>query len=637
MQVKSTIKILLITGLLQFFVSAQETKVPDFSKTKRSEIPVEYTWKNDDIYPNPDAWKKDKEEAMNLIKQIDQKRVGWTESAKNMLDLFQLIERISKIGTKVGAYAANLSDMDLGNSTYKTMQGEIKPVFVELGSKLAFQNADILKMKKETLDQYYKQEPALKQYKFQIDGILRVKAHVLPEDQEKISSLTSLFSGTSAEAANNLNNVDIPAPDITLSTGEKITLNTTTYQMRRASKDPNDRMLVSKTYWDNRRQFEKTLAILFNGSVQSDLFSAKVYNYNTCLEATLDANNIDTSVYIQLIKTIKNNLSPLHKLSLIKKQLLGLDKFKYEDFFASAVKKIDRTYTYDEAKDLVLKSLQPLGNDYVNVLKTAFANRWIDIYPNMGKQYGAYSRSVYSIHPFVKMNFTGKYDDVSTLAHELGHSMHSYLSEQTQTYNDAGYPIFLAEIASTFNENLLIQYMLKNEKDDMFKLYLLDGYLDRIRSTIYRQTMFAEFELAMHSRVESGNALTADWLDEKYLDLSRGYYGHSKGVVEVNDYFKNEWSGVPHFFRNFYVYQYSTGMIASLALSNYVLNGGEKELQRYLNFLKSGGSNYPLEILKTAGVDMTTEKPFNDAMQMFNQLVDEFDTLVKKLKVEGKI
>jgi len=637
MQLKNTIRILLIAGLFPAFVSAQESKVPDFSKTVRSEIPVEYTWKNDDIYPNVDAWKKDKEEVVKLINQIDQKRTGWNSTPKNMLEFYQLIESISKKGVKIGSYVANQADMDMGNDTYKTMQGEIQPIFIEMGSKLAFLNSDILKMSKETLAKFYKDEPGLLNYKFQIESVLRTKDHILPEDQEQIVSLTSLFSGTASEVAGTLNNVDIPAPEITLSTGEKVTLNPVTYQAKRSEKNADDRLLVSKTYWDNRRNYENSFAALFNGGIKADLFYSKVNKYKSNLHASLDGNNIDTNVYIQLIKTVKNNLAPLHRLSLIKKQLLGLEKFRYEDFFVSAVKKIDRVYTYDEAKELVVNSLQPLGKDYTDVIKKAFDNRWIDIYPNKGKQYGAYSRSVYGVHPFVKMNFTGKYDDVSTLNHELGHSMHSYLAEQTQTFNNAGYSLFLAEIASTFNENLLIQYMLKNEKDDMFKLYLLDGYLDRVRSTIYRQTMFAEFELNMHRRVESGNSLTAKWLDKSYLDISREYYGHDKGVVEIGDHFKNEWSGVPHFFRTFYVYQYSTGMIASLALSNYVLNGGPKEVERYLNFLKAGGSDYPLEVLKKAGVDMTTSKPFDDAMVTINKLVDELEALVKKLKAEGKI
>lgn len=637
MQLKNTIRILLIAGLFPAFVTAQESKVPDFSKTVRSEIPVEYTWKTDDIYPNVDAWKKDKEEVVKLINQIDQKRTGWNSTAKNMLEFYQLIESISKKGVKIGSYVANQADMDMGNDTYKTMQGEIQPIFIEMGSKLAFLNSDILKMSKETLAKFYKDEPGLLNYKFQIESVLRTKDHILPEDQEQIVSLTSLFSGTASEVAGTLNNVDIPAPEITLSTGEKVTLNPVTYQAKRSEKNADDRLLVSKTYWDNRRNYENSFAALFNGGIKADLFYSKVNKYKSNLHASLDGNNIDTNVYIQLIKTVKNNLAPLQRLSVIKKQLLGLEKFRYEDFFVSAVKKIDRVYTYDEAKELVVNSLQPLGKDYTDVIKKAFDNRWIDIYPNKGKQYGAYSRSVYGVHPFVKMNFTGKYDDVSTLNHELGHSMHSYLSEQTQTFNNAGYSLFLAEIASTFNENLLIQYMLKNEKDDMFKLYLLDGYLDRVRSTIYRQTMFAEFELNMHRRIESGNSLTAKWLDKSYLDISREYYGHDKGVVEIGDHFKNEWSGVPHFFRTFYVYQYSTGMIASLALSNYVLNGGPKEVERYLNFLKAGGSDYPLEVLKKAGVDMTTSKPFDDAMVTINKLVDELEALVKKLKAEGKI
>jgi len=310
---------------------------------------------------------------------------------------------------------------------------------------------------------------------------------------------------------------------------------------------------------------------------------------------------------------------------------------RYEDIYASAVKSINKTYTYDEAVNLVLEAVKPLGDEYVSALKNGFNSGWVDIYPNKDKQTGAYSEGVYGVHPFVKMNYDGKYDAVSTLAHELGHSMHSYLSNKTQPFTIAQYPIFLAEIASTFNENLLMDYMLKNEKDDLFKLYILDSYLDQVRGTIYRQTLFAEFELAMHQRVEEGKTLTPDWLNSKYLDLTREYYGDDKGVVEVGDYIQNEWSYIPHFYMNYYVFQYSTGMISSMALSKNVLDNVPDAKEKYLGMLKAGGSDFPLEILKRAGVDLTQETVYKDAFKRFDDLLNEMEKLVVKLKSEGKL
>jgi oligoendopeptidase F len=314
-----------------------------------------------------------------------------------------------------------------------------------------------------------------------------------------------------------------------------------------------------------------------------------------------------------------------------------LDTLKYDDIYASAVKAVDKKYTFDEARGIITASLAPLGPEYAAGLKRAFADRWVDIYPNRGKQLGAYSGGVYGNHPFVKMNYNGEYDDVSTLTHELGHAMHSNFSNATQDFGNAGYPTFLAEIASTFNEHMLIDYMLKHETDDLVKLSILDSYLDQVRGTIYRQTLFAEFELAMHRHVEEGKTLTSDWLTEQYLDVTRAYYGHEKGVMRVDDYIGNEWSNVPHFYLNFYVFQYSTGMIASLALSDMVLHGGKPELERYLTMLKSGGSDSPLTILKNAGVDMTSPAPGRAALQRFDTLVGEMEKIVSRLKAQGRI
>jgi oligoendopeptidase F len=300
------------------------------------------------------------------------------------------------------------------------------------------------------------------------------------------------------------------------------------------------------------------------------------------------------------------------------------------------VQAVDKTFTVGEARELMNKSLQPLGKEYATILQLAFNNRWMDLYPNKGKESGAYSGGVYGLHPYIKLNYNGDYRAVATMGHELGHAIHSHYTDLTQPYPTSNYTTFLAEIASTFNEHLLMNYLLKNEKDDLFKLYILDSYLEGFRGTLYRQTLFAEFELAMHGKVEAGETLTADWLNRKYLELTRQYYGHDKGVCQVDDYIEVEWNWISHFYLNYYVFQYSTGLIASMALSDMVLNGGKNEQGRYLEFLKAGGSDYPLAILKKAGVDMTTPEPYAAALKRFDTLVGEMEKIVARLKKQKK-
>lgn len=622
---------------LTMTVYSQEKKVPDYSTTSRKDIPVEYTWKIEDLYATPDDWKADKDAFASMITQIDEKSKGWTESPEKMLDMMEFSESLYLKGAKLYAYASNSSNMELSNPVFQVMKGELQSLYVQIGTKMSFIREDILKMDDNVMQEYFKKLPKLENFRKDYEDIRRAKEHILPQDQEKIMSQTGLFTGTPSQASGFLRDVDMPAPEITLSDGTKVLLNTANYSKYRTSKNPQDRTLVMSTFFGNYKKYENTYASLLDGAMKQHFFNARVRNYKDCLEARLFEDNIDVNVYYSLIKYMHENLAPLHRFMKLKKELLGLDKMRYEDVYASAVKSVTKTYTYDEAVNLVLEAVKPLGDEYVNALRNGFNSRWVDIYPNKDKQSGAYSYGVYGVHPFVKMNYDGKYDAVSTLAHELGHSMHSYFSNKTQTFNNSQYPTFLAEIASTFNENLLMDYMLKNEKDDLFKLYLLDNYLDQARGTIYRQTLFAEFELAMHQRVEEGKTLTPDWLNKKYLDLTKEYYGHDKGVMEVGDYIQNEWSYIPHFYMYYYVFQYSTGMISSMALSKNVLDNVPGAREKYLGMLKSGGSDYPMEILKRAGVDLTQESVYKDAFNRFDELVNEMEKLVTKLKADGKL
>ncbi len=391
-----------------------------------------------------------------------------------------------------------------------------------------------------------------------------------------------------------------------------------------------------KSYWENQKKFENTLAILQDGAMKQHLFNAQIRNYPDCLAARLFGEDISPEVYHQLIRQVHDYLPALQRYLALKQKMLDLPKFRYEDVYASAVQAVDKTFTFAEARRIIEAALKPLGKDYAVALRSAFDDRWMDIYPNKGKESGAYSGGVYGVHPYIKLNYNGDYDAVSTTAHELGHAMHSYFSDKTQPFPTSNYTTFLAEIASTFNEHLLMHHLLKNEKDDLFKLYILDNYLDGFRGTLFRQTLFAEFELAMHQRVEAGQTLTADWLNRKYLELTRQYYGHDKGICQVDDYIQSEWSGIPHFYLNYYVFQYSTGIIASLALSDSVAKGDTQAQAGYLEVLKAGGSDYPLAILKKAGVDMARPEPYLAALKRFDQLVGEMEKIVARLQKQKK-
>ena len=613
-----------------------EKQIPDYSQVERRDVPTPYTWKIEDLFPSLEAWQAEKEVVQTMIASVGEKARGWTASAAAMFFLLDLVDRIDMKNGRLSAYAGHQGDTDMGNTLYQSMQGEIRSIMVQLNSSLAFLQPDILALGADKFSAFLKAEPRLAAYRFSIESILREKEHILPGDQQRIASLTGLFAGTSGRASGMLNDVELPPAEITTSDGQNVFLTYSAYMRLRASKNAADRTLAMTAFWKNQKKFANTLAILQDGAIKQHWFHAQIRNYPDCLTARLFSENISPDVYRQLIRSVHEYLPSLQRYLALKQKLLGLPKLRYEDTYASAVQAVDKTYTLNEARKLIEESLKPLGKEYAAGLEQAFDNRWMDLYPNKGKESGAYSDGVYGLHPYIKLNYNGQFDAVSTMAHELGHAMHSQFANQAQPYATANYTTFLAEIASTFNEHLLVRQLLKNEKDDLFKLYILDNYLDGFRTTLYRQTLFAEFELAMHNRVEQGQTLTADWLDQKYLELVRQYYGHDRGVCQVDDYIEVEWNRIPHFHMNYYVFQYSTGIIASMALSDMVLHGGKNEQSRYLECLKAGGSDYPLAILKKAGLDMTTPAPYAAALKRFDQLVGEMETIVARLKKQKK-
>lgn len=624
----SPLAFLLVLGAPAF----AQAPIPNFSETPRAQVPADYKWKIEDLYPGVAAWEKDMAELRRMAGGLEPLGKVWTRSAKDMADFLTQLDEVEQKAYRVGAYASFQSDMDLADPVYQKLKGEAATFAVGLGAKLSFMESDLLKLGAEQVEAYVKAEPRLAPHRVGLLRILRRKAHILPEGESRIASLTGLFSSAPSKAAGLLNNLDLPRPEVTLADGSRVLLNTSNYQRLRASQNAADRRLVMEAYWAGQKKFENTFAALFDGAVKEDFFSAQIHAFPTCLEESLFRDDIKPEVYRNLISTVRANLGPMHRLLKLRQRMLGLPEFRYGDVYASAVASVNKTYTYEQGKQLVLDATKPMGAAYTSALQKGFDGRWVDIYPNQGKASGAYSGGVFGVHPFVKMNYDGRYREVSTLAHEMGHAMHSWFSNTTQPFATSHYPIFLAEIASTFNEGLLIRHMLKAEQDDQFKLYLLDAYLDGVRNTLYRQTLFAEFELAMHERVEQGQTLTPDWLNGKYLELTRYYYGHDQGVVKVEDYIQNEWSGIPHFFRSYYVFQYATGIVSSMALVDAVLKEGAPAQARYMTFLKAGGTKFPMETLKDAGVDLSTPKPVEQALKAFDGLVSEMETIYARLE-----
>jgi oligoendopeptidase F len=523
------------------------------------------------------------------------------------------------------------SDEDTRDSKYLAMKQEMQQLGTDYNSKAAFIMAEIAKLDKDRIDAFMKQQPGLRIFKMAIHDILRKKAHTLSEKEEKILAEAGLMAGGPSSIYSVFSNAELPYPEIELSDGTIAKLTKAGYTRFRAVPNRSDREAVFEAFWGAFDKFKATFGTQLYANVKKNMFYARTRGYESSLHSALDDNNIPTEVYLALIENVTRNLDSFHRYMKLKKWMLGVETLKYSDVYAPVVKGVDLKYTFDQAKELVLDSLKPLGANYCRVVAEAFEKRWIDVYPSPGKRAGAYSNgSAYDVHPYILMNYSDQYEDVSTLTHELGHTMHSYYSNKKQPYPTADYSIFVAEVASTFNEALLIHKMLEEIKDDDTRLSLLMSYLDGIKGTVFRQTQFAEFELRMHQKAERGEPLTGDALTELYGNILKRYYGHDQGICHIDDLYTVEWAYIPHFYYDFYVYQYSTSFTASTALAEKVLGEEEGAVEGYINFLSSGGSEYPIDLLKKAGVDMTGAEPFNKTMAAMNRTMDEIEGILKK-------
>ena len=598
---------------------------------ERSEIAAQYKWNLKDLYPSDEAWDKAKDELAGRFDEVTKYKGKLASSASTLLACLKLDSQISKEFGRLFSYASMKSDQDTGNSKYLGFKQEMQQLSTNYNSKAAFIRPEIAELDKLQIDAFMEQQPGLKIYKMDLYNILRMKPHTLSESGEKLLAEAGLMADSPSSIYGVFSDAEMPYPEIKLSDGTMARLTKAGYSRYRAVPNRSDRLAVFNAFWGAFNKFKGTFGTDLYAEVKKDMFYARARNYESSLQSALDKNNIPTEVYTNLIKNVTDNLDSFYRYLELKKRMLGVETLEYSDIYAPVVKGIDLHYTYDEAKKLVLDALAPLGPDYCRVVEDAFKERWIDVYPSPGKRSGAYSNGeAYDVHPYILLNYNGQYEDVSTLAHELGHTMQSYYSNKTQPYPTADYPIFVAEVASTFNETLLIDKMLEQIKDDDTRLSLLMNYLDGIKGTVFRQTQFAEFELRMHEMAESGEPLTGDVLTKLYGDILKKYYGNDKGICHIDDLYTVEWAYIPHFYYDFYVYQYATSFTASTALAEKVLAKEKDAVKDYIDFLSAGGSEYPIELLKKAGVDMTTAEPFKKTMAAMNRTMDNIEAILAK-------
>ena len=585
---------------------------------KREEINLEDKWKLEKIYANEDAWEKD----FNILKKESPKLrefAGKLNDKEEILKYLELNEKVSRLGETLYVYAHMKSDEDTSNQKYQSYMNKIDAFMAEFASYGAFFVPEILALPDEFIKDLIKNDERFKIYEFMLMDILKEKPHILTKEMEELLALASDCLDAPSSIHNMLTNADMTFGNIKDEDGDEVELTEGNYSSFIKSKDRSVREAAFKRLFGEYKKFDNTLATTLTSSVKSFNFSARVRKYESPIEASLSPNDIPVSVYENAIKTINDNLSSLHRYVKIKKKLLGLEQMHMYDLYVPIIEVEKEKISFDEGVKLANEGLKPLGGEYLNLFNEGINSGWIDKYENKGKRGGAYSWGGYDTMPYVLLNYHNELNDVSTLVHEMGHSLHSYYSRKTQPYYYAGYTLFCAEVASTTNEALLIHYLIEKEQDKKKKLYLINQELEQIRTTVFRQLMFAEFELYTHNALNAGEALTAADYSAKWHELNANYFGPDMVVDEDIDM---EWARIPHFYSDFYVYQYATGYAAASAFANAILEGKENAVEKYKGFLKAGGSKYPIDILKDAGVDMTTSEPLEATIHRFNELLD---------------
>lgn len=590
----------------------------------RPDIPQQYKWRLEDIYPGDELWEMDFQRVQTLAREVGAYRGKLGQGADLLLEALRAQERLEQLNEKVYTYARMRRDEDNTNPVYQSLTDRAESLNTLVQTSLSFFVPEILAIPAETLERFRREEQGLALYRFALDEILRQKKHIRTAAEELIIARAGELAQAPANIFKMINNADMTFPPVTDEKGNEVAVTHGSYLRLMESRDRRLRRQAFCSLYSSYRKQKNTLAATLSSSVKKDIFYAQVRKFPSALQASLFADNIPSEVYDNLIQTVRNNLGVMHRYVALRKKLLGLNELHMYDLYVPVVEDIDWVIPYSEAVEMVKKGLQPLGREYGEVAARGFEAGWIDVYENLGKTSGAYSWGPYGVHPYILLNYQDNLSNVFTIAHEMGHAMHSYYSYREQPYIYSHYKIFTAEVASTVNESLLMDHLLKTVSERKKKLYLLNYYLEQFRGTVYRQTMFAEFEKIIHERAEAGEALTGELLCDLYRRLNRDYYGPE---MIVDEEIEMEWARIPHFYSAFYVYKYATGFSAATALTRRLLEEGEPAVARYIAFLKKGGSDYPLNLLKSAGVDMAAPQPVQEGLDLFARLLDEMERL----------
>lgn len=593
---------------------------------KREEQKVNDTWKMEDMFSSDEVWESDLEKATEMISEYSDYVGKISKDKEKLITFLQLNDKVNLLVERLYVYSNQKYHQDMANAKYQTYSGKAQKLVVDIGSASAFVEPELLSMEEETLRQWMEDE-RMEDYRRYISEVLRGKEHTLDEKTEKILAKSKRM----ANAADNIyamyNGADINFPTVTDSAGKEIKITHGNFVPILSGTDRELRKKTFQALYDTYGKMKNTIAATFHANVEQACFYADVRGFSSTRAMYLHGSNIPESVYDNLIEVVHEHIDLMYRYVDLRKKVLGVDELHMFDIYAPIAKAPDKKYSFEEAKTMVKAGLAPMGETYLEKLQEGFDNRWIDIYENEGKRSGAYSWGAYGTHPYVLLNYQGTLDHVFTLAHEMGHALHSYYSDASQSYINAGYKIFVAEVASTCNESLLIHDLLNKTEDKETRAYLINHFLEQFKGTLYRQTMFAEFEKITHSMVEKGETLTSDVLCEIYYDLNKFYFGEN---IVLDEEIALEWARIPHFYNPFYVYQYATGISAAITLSRKIMKEGEKGVKDYMKFLTGGGSKDPIDLLKLAGVDMTSREPIEQALQLFEELLDEMETIVSR-------
>jgi oligoendopeptidase F len=592
---------------------------------KRSEVEEQYTWNLKDIFESDEKWNEAYEELKKQPEKIMTYKGILGKSAANLLSFFQYQDEQDLAMGKVMGYASCMSDVDTGNSFYQGMRSKAVGVMVALSSAAAFSAPEIMAIPEETLNRFYEEEPGLEEYRRSIYQIRRKADHILSDECEKLLASAGEMANAPENIGSILRDAEMTFPSVTDGAGQEHKLTNGSLVPLLESPDVNFRKQVFETYYNSLGQYKNTVAATLDAQFKQLRFFAAARNYPNTLEAALNQTEVPVEVYHNLIDTVHANLDKMYRYVALRKKMLGVEELHMYDVYTPIVADAAKEIPFQEAKDIVLEALQVLGDDYVALLKEGFNNRWIDVYENIGKRSGAYSSGQARPHPYVLLNTKDNLDSLFTLAHEMGHALHSYHSCKYQPVSTSDYVIFVAEVASTCNEVLLMRHLLSKTTDKKERAYLLNHFMDQFKGTVYRQTMFAEFELMMGRMSENGEALTADLLCEKYHEINKLYFGPD---MISDEGISLEWARIPHFFYNYYMFQYATGFSAAVAIANRILKEGAPAVADYKKFLSSGSSTDPISLLKIAGVDMSTPQPINEALELFGQLISEMEELI---------